>query len=108
MAILRSKLEKTKLINYKLPANKEKGSVVQVNNVWGIVAVSGKAGDVVPVVIESDLIEWDCDLDNYAAGEKVYLDTATLRLNKNITGVPVGYVYEDKSNAKSIDIVFKQ
>jgi len=108
MAILRSALSSAKLINYELAAAVAKGDVLQINDVVGIALQPGTVGEVIPVVIEADLVEWPCDLGNYSAGEAVYLDTSTKKVNKVNTGIPVGYVYESKKNATTIDIVFKQ
>jgi len=108
MAILRSALSSAKLINYKLAADVAKGDVLRINDVVGIALQSGTVGEVIPVVIEADIVEWPCDLGNYSAGEAVYLNTSTKKVNKVNTGIPVGYVYESKQNATTIDIVFKQ
>ena len=108
MAILRGALSSAKLINYELAANVAKGEVLQINNVVGIALQPGTVGEVIPVVIEADLVEWPCDLGNYSAGEAVYLNTSTKKVNKVNTGIPVGYVYESKQNATTIDIVFTQ
>jgi len=105
MVIFRGALSNAKLINYKLLANVAKGDILQINNVVGIALHSGTFGEVIPVVIEADLVEWPCDLGNYSAGEKVYFDTSTNKVNKVTTGIPEGYVYESKQNATTIEMV---
>ncbi|MEM4221745.1 MAG: DUF2190 family protein [Thermoplasmata archaeon] len=108
MAILRGALQSSKLINYEITSNVAKGDILQINDVVGVALQDGVAGENIPFIIEADIVEFDCDLDNYSAGEKIYLDSSTKKVNKNNAGIPVGYVYESKANATKIDVVFKQ
>jgi len=109
MAIIRTPLSECKTIKFIATSDIGQGDIVNVGSVYGISIASFKTGERASVVVEANIVEVDSVADNYQAGEKVYLNPATKKVDKTTNTNPlVGIVYEDSGpNATKIKVLWR-